>query len=505
MKYQLSFDTARLLPSTPSFLYGYLGDSFGHRRKHISNIALFMFFLTPGASATAGTQFPPGTFNLIEVHRLALVQDARLNAARHDYLAQNESVAQARSGLLPTLSAGANIESSSTKHDGAGSARKRSGVIFHATLNQPLVRLDRWYAFYAASSGSREARLRLADKEQRLILESAEVYFNTLRAMDTRASAKAEALALERQKQQAEAQLDNGVANLADVLEARAAHDNAIANRQAAERAVQDAFEALGHLTGEAPSMIAGLAHQMPSQPPFPAQPAAWVEQALQNNLALQASEYAVNAAQQRHRERKAGHAPTLDATAAYRRGDNDRLGYGELAQFGHSRSNGNVVQQSITLELNIPLYAGGLTSSQVREAGHRLVQVEYDRDEQRRRVVEDTRNFYRAVNTDIDQVQARFKNIVSSQASLKANKRGRELGTRTFTDILNSERQLYRTIRQYNDARYDYILNTLRLKQVSGNLSSEDILEISRYLVRSIDPDKHFLPPAAAIHPSPS
>lgn len=505
MKSQLMCDTPYFHRHSRARLIGSVCVPPRQKSKYSLNLALLIFPLTIGDSTIAAEQVPQSTFNLIEIHQLASVQDARLNAARHDYRAQIEAVAQARSGLLPTLSAGASIEANSLAYADSKSARNRNGVVFQATLTQPLVRLDRWHALNAATSGSEQARLTLAHKQQRLILESAEAYFSTLRAMDARASANAEALALERQQQQAEARLHNGAANLADVLEARAAHDNASANRQSAERAVHDAYEALARLTGEVPPMIAGLAHQMPPQSPFPALPAVWVEQALQNNLALQASGYAVTAAQQRHRERMASYAPSLDAVAAYRRGDNDRLGYTELAQFGPGGNKSDVTQQSITLELNIPLFAGGLTSSQVREAKHRLMQAQYDWEDQRRKVLEDTRNFYRAINTDIEQIKSRLISIESSQVSLEASKLGRELGSRTITDVLNAERQLYRTIRQYNDARYDYVLNTLRLKQASGNLGTQDILELSRYLVRTIDPDKHFLPPATLKHTDPS
>lgn len=125
-----------------------------------------------------------------------------------------------------------------------------------------------------------------------------------------------------------------------------------------------------------------------------------------------------------------------------------------------------DVEERTIGLELNIPIYSGGLTSSQVRESYQRLNQSEQSREGQRRQVVQDTRNLHRAVNTDVEQVQARRQAIISNQSSLEATEIGYQVGTRNIVDVLNAQRQLYAAVRDYNNSRYDYILDTLRLKQ---------------------------------------
>lgn len=128
-----------------------------------------------------------------------------------------------------------------------------------------------------------------------------------------------------------------------------------------------------------------------------------------------------------------------------------------------------DVEERTIGLELNIPIYSGGLTSSQVRESYQRLNQSEQSREGQRRQVVQDTRNLHRAVNTDVEQVQARRQAIISNQSSLEATEIGYQVGTRNIVDVLNAQRQLYAAVRDYNNSRYDYILDTLRLKQAAA------------------------------------
>ncbi len=434
--------------------------------------------------------------DLLQVYRQAVEHDAQLSAARHDYQARRESVPQARAGLLPTLNAGSTVESVRLQRDEPGMARTRSTKVFQANLNQPLFRVDRWFQLEAAQASTDQAELELGAKEQALILTTAQAYFEALRAQDLLAASKAEEAALERQRQQAKARLENGASSITDVLDAEAAHDNASANRKLAERKVDDAFEALSRLTHQEYSAIEGIEHQLPVELPMPNDANEWVRKAVRQNLALQASDYAVLAAEKTNSQRKAGYAPTVDAVASWRKGDNDSFGYSNPTDFGQDGYRGSVTQGSIGLELNIPLYSGGMTRSQVREATERLAQSEDEREDRRREVVQNTRNLHRAVNSDIEQVIARRQTIRSGQASVKANQVGRDVGSRNTADVLNAQRQLYSAVREYNNARYDYIIDTLKLKQVVGTLSPKDLTDLAMYLTKDYDADRDFLPP---------
>ncbi|RMT81127.1 Outer membrane efflux protein, partial [Pseudomonas savastanoi pv. nerii] len=157
---------------------------------------------------------------------------------------------------------------------------------------------------------------------------------------------------------------------------------------------------------------------QMPVEAPVPNDPRAWVDVAVRQNLELQASERAVSAAEQTLNQRKAGHAPTVDAVASYRKGDNDSFGYSNPTDFGANGYRDNVAQSSIGIELNIPLYSGGMTNSQIKESTERLYQSQDEQEDRRREVVLNTRNAFRGINTGIEQIAARRQSIVSGQKS---------------------------------------------------------------------------------------
>ncbi|MCK3845727.1 TolC family outer membrane protein [Pseudomonas sp. W15Feb34] len=436
--------------------------------------------------------------DLVSVYQEAASNNADLAAARAQYGAQKEVVPQARAGLLPNLSAGADSNNVRTQIDQPAATANRDAHSWRATLSQPLFRADRWFQLQAAEAVNEQASLQLSASEQNLILQSAESYFAVLRAQDNLASTKAEENAFKRQLDQSNERFDVGLSDKTDVLQSQASYDTARANRIVAQRQVDDAFEALITLTNRQYNSIQGIVHTLPVLPPAPNDAKAWVETAGRQNLNLLASNYAVTAAEETLRQRKAGHLPTLDAVAQYEKGDNDALGFSNPNQLPIPYG-GDVSQRTIGLRLNIPIYSGGLTSSQVRESYSRLDQSEQQREGLRRQVVENTRNLHRAVNTDVEQVQARRQSIISNQSAVEATEIGYQVGTRNIVDVLDSQRQLYASVRNYNNSRYDYILDNLRLKQAAGTLNPGDLQDLARYLKADYNPDKDFLPPDLA------
>ena len=440
--------------------------------------------------------------NLLDVYQLAVENNADLAAAHADYKAQSERVPQARSGLLPQIGAGASNSDSRSKVDVNAPNRSsittsRSALVYQANLSQPLFRLDRWYQLQAAQSSNEQSALELSAIEQNLILQSSDVYFSVLRAQDNLAASRAEEEAFKRQFDLASERFDVGLSDKTDVLQAQAAHDAARANRLVAERMVSDAFQAVSTLSNVDFTALEGVKHSLPILAPTPNDATAWGNTAIEQNLSLQAINYAVQAAQDNVKQRKAGHAPTVDAIAQYQKGDNDGMGFINNTQAGMPyRFDGKAEQSSIGIPLNIPLYTGGMTSSQVREGVYRLDQTEQMRESLRRQTVQDARNFHRAVNTDVEQVQALNQAIISSQSAVEATQIGYEVGTRNIVDVLDAQRLLYAAVRNYNNARYDYILNNLRLQQTAGTLSPDNLRALSVYLNPNYDPDSDFLPP---------
>jgi hypothetical protein len=99
--------------------------------------------------------------------------------------------------------------------------------------------------------------------------------------------------------------------------------------------------------------------------------------------------------------------------------------------------------------------------------------------------------------------VKARASRSSPTRARWKPPKSVIQVGTRNIVDVLDAQRQLYTSVRDYNNSRYDYILDNLRLKQAAGTLSPADLQDLGAYLKADYNPDKDFLPPDLAKPPS--
>ncbi|WP_095144223.1 MULTISPECIES: TolC family outer membrane protein [unclassified Pseudomonas] len=466
-------------------------------RQRAPIVWLLALLLQVEPAASAPRDYPPVAIpsDLWRVYQDARQNNSELAAARADQAARAEAVPQARAGLLPSLSASAELKDRTTTLQQPQQDIGRSGSSYQVLLNQPVLRVDRWFNLKAAESQHQQALLELEVAEQKLILDSAQVYFGLLKAQDGLAAGKAEETALKRQLDLAEKGLQLGLADRTDVLQAQASHDSARANRIVAQQQVDNAFEALDTLTHQQYTAVQGVRHDMPILLPVPNDARRWVDRAMHQNIALRVSQRALQVAQQTLNARKAGHAPTVDAVMRYQIGDNDNLGYGNSGVRGGGYG-GNAEQRSVGLQLDIPLFNGGQTSSQVREAYQRMSQRESLNDNLRRQVVENTRNLHRSLNSSVEKIQARRQSIISNQSAVLASQLGFQVGTRNIVDVLEAQRQLYNAVREYNNSRYDYILDTLRLHQSVGTLSPQDLQTLCDFLKPNYDPDRDFLPP---------
>ena len=198
----------------------------------------------------------------------------------------------------------------------------------------------------------------------------------------------------------------------------------------------------------------------------------AWVQTALQQNYSLVAAREAVKAAERQIKISKSGHLPTIDA----------QVSYTHFISGGGGFFGSEVDTRSLALQMNIPIYAGGGTSSAVRQSGYQLEEAQKNFDLTQRTVVENTKSLYTAINTDVARVRARLRGIESSQSALDATQTGYEVGTRNIVDVLLAQQRLYLSQFQYDSARYQYIKDTFSLKQLVGALSPDDIYDLNNF-----------------------
>ena len=129
-------------------------------------------------------------------------------------------------------------------------------------------------------------------------------------------------------------------------------------------------------------------------------------------------------------------------------------------------------------------LYNGVSNCAFLKTAQYQYVSASQQLEATYRGVVKNVRAYYNNINASIGTIRAYQQSVVSAKSALEATEAGYEVGTRTIVDVLDSTRSLYDANRNLSDARYNYILSVLQLKQAVGTLSEQDILDINTGLV---------------------
>jgi outer membrane protein len=426
----------------------------------------------------------PGSVNaaqdLIEAYAAARKYDPQHNAARYEYDAALEKLPQASAELLPSLSFDARtgkVRQDVLDRDqpifGVGDTNFTSSA-WNFQARQPVFRWASWVQRGQAKSVVKQAFAEYTAAEQDLILRTVALYLNFLAARDLMALSTAELSALGRQLELVKAQRRGGLASITDEYEAMARFSFVQADVIEAEYGIDDAYQALREVVGNEVSDVYPLKEEIPLIKPEPADVTAWVDRALEQNLLLIAREEAIVVAEAEVTRQRAEHYPSFDVVANY--GNQDQ---------GGSITGGasDVDTADFSLQVRVPLYTGGVVNSRTREA-----QMNYRRalEEQRFQygdVDRQTRAAYNGVVSSISRVEALQASMTAQESVLEGRTTGYRSGVNTLLEVLAAESILYSTRRDYAQARYQYLLSLLQLKQQAGTLNEEDIRYINGLL----------------------
>ncbi len=458
----------------------------------VSPIHIGLLLALGCASAQAG--------DLVQAYDLARQSDPQLAGTEANKRAQEAGIGISRSALLPQINANATLTknkitstsiSESPDANGNVSFGPTSGTTDTTSRNYQVGLQQSIYsrANYTQLSSSRSRAAQydaLYDSAaDTLITRVATAYFNVLSAIQDLASSRAQERALKRQLDQANVRLQVGLAPITDAQEAKAQYDIARAQTINFETALADAHEALTEITGQPVERLKGLAPDFTPTAPTPQDVAAWVKMAIDQNPQIRAQQLALDAANHDVDTARAGHLPTLSATAGYNKG----------AQWGTDAFNGfnfpaNATNKGPTysLILQVPIFSGFAVSSRVRQALATRDAAADTLEQTRRSIIRQARNSYHATLAGLTEIEARKQALLSAQTALEATQTGLEVGTRTIVDVLISEQTLFSVQRDYARARNNFVVNGLLLKQAAGNIQGSDVTAVNTLLVSDAD-----------------
>ena len=409
--------------------------------------------------------------DLMQAYKQALNNDAVIASARAALAVSQETVIQGRAGLLPSVS----LSASQSRTELEQQNRDYSSKGYTLSLSQPLFRLQNWEAYQQAKLSTEAGLAQFAQAQQELILRLSEAYFNVLVAENELSSILAQKEAISEQLAFAKRNFEVGTATITDTHEAQARFDLIIAQELAARNNLLIARSALQLITGNPVDNLAGLRQGVELNPPQPAQVEAWINSAEKQNYAVITQELALEIARREIRRNRAAHAPSVDLVAS--RGYADQTG--TITTTGNAASTSN----TIGVQMNIPLFAGFAISSRVDEAIALHDRARADLLNTRRSAAQAARQAYFSVTSGLGQIRALQAAEASSLSALEANRLGYQVGVRINIDVLNAQQQLFAARRDLSRARYEALLNSLRLKAAAGMLTELDVLNVNELL----------------------
>lgn len=420
--------------------------------------------------------------DLMDIYQQAAAHNATYQSALATYEAAKYGVPIARSALLPAAALAANTTGN---HEDPNDPTNYNTHGYTLTLTQPIFNWASWKAYTQADYTLKLAAITFAQAQQTLIMSVATSYFGVLEAQDQLRYAEKNEASLKEQMNQTEEQYKVGLKALTDVESTRASYESAIASTVSAQNGLQNAIESLMVVTGQPESDLAPLKTDFPLIKPQPDNSDTWVQFGLEHNLALESADLTAQIQKYNIDIAKAGTA----ATPGYYPIVTGTGTYGTAKD--NSNTNGNVTTSTASLGVTWNLFNSGETYATVKQAGYNYQADAETLEATRRSTISDVRQSYLNILSDISQVQALNQAVVSSESSLNATRQAYLVGSRTIVDVLTEQSNLFSFQQQYAEAVYNYITDSLSLKQNAGTLSPQDIAAINEWLVHQSTSDK--------------
>src|SRR5450830_980964 len=443
------------------------------------------------ASACLSLSLAAHAADLIQVYQQALANDAVYASARASLAAGREKVPQGRAGLLPTVGVTGSYARNNTEFSpfnegatlinpitGAPAVVGSAGATANAnlvtlSLVQPLFRWDRWETYEQSKLLQSISEAQFAQAQQDLITRVAQAYFDVLAAQDNLETIRAQKTATTEQLASAKRNFEVGTQTITDTHEAQAAYDLVVAQEFAAINDLDNKRTALEVVIGKASGELAPLRTGVTIEPPSPANVDPWISSAESQNFSVVAAGLNLEIAKREISRSRAGHMPTVSL----------------VANKTHQYNTGNDVpgttanNKAIGISWNVPLFNGFAVTSKVRENIALEDKARNDLDATKRQATQTARQAFLGMTSGLAQVKALEAAEVSSKSSLDSNKLGYQVGVRINIDVLNAQKLLYSTQKDLSKARYDTIMNGLRLKSAAGTLKESDLGPINALL----------------------
>ncbi|WP_446469913.1 outer membrane channel protein TolC [Xenorhabdus stockiae] len=412
--------------------------------------------------------------DLLQIYKQAKETNPELLKALADRNSVFEGIDVARSPLLPQLSLNAGASYTKAFRNGK---RETHGTNAGLSLKQSIFDMSFWSKLNQAEKKAGIADISYQAAQQKLILDTANAYFDVLSKIDALTYSEAQKSSLYRQLDQTTQRFNVGLAAITDVQNARAQYDSILAQEVYDRNELDNSLEKLRLITGVYYPQLASLnIDHFKTSKPKPAEDL--LKEAETRNLNLLSARLMQDLKREQIKDAQTGYMPTLGLSASTGV-ENDHTRHGIPGESNNQYKGNN----SVSVSFSLPLYSGGATSSQVEQAKYDFLSSSQDLENTYRKVIQDVRSSSNDIAASISSIEANKQAVLSAESSLHSMEAGYQVGTRTIVDVLDSTTKLYQAKKNLSQARYKYLISLLVNQQSRGTLNEDDLAALNNIL----------------------
>jgi outer membrane protein len=423
--------------------------------------------------------------DLIGVYQEALHNDPTFQIARAQWLSDRQNVPIARSQLLPQFDIAGlynrqDYSASGSKDPTLNGSEYTTNSGYTLALTQTLFNYAFWSQLQSAKASVKASTATFAAAYQDLIFRTTSAYFAVLQAIDILNFSHADKISYASQLDQTRERFKVGLATITDLEQAQAAYDTSVATEIKASDDLTVAIAKLAQITGRQYSSFAQLSQQMPLICPTPYSIDRWIDVGLHQNFNVKAEQYQVEASLQDIKTARSGNFPVINAAGSYTEA---KISHASGVLVDPSQLTPLATTATAGLTLNFPVLQGGGVIAKTIQAEHNYEKAAATLEQTRRSTTSNIRQAFAGVVDGISTVKANKQSVISHQSSYKSTLAAYHVGTNTMVDVLQQQSQLYQAQKDYAVSQYNYIIQTLSLKNASGILNTADVRVINSWL----------------------
>lgn len=409
--------------------------------------------------------------DLMQAYKMAKEHDPLFGSYFYEHEAAKTLPKQGRSFLLPKIQASSSV----SRYDYDSAPYYYQDFNSEATslsVQQPLFNLPKFHEYRQHAIRGTIGDVKFIAAEQDLMLRVCEAYFKVLAAGNLLELIDAEKKAIIEQREQARRMFKAGIATITDVHDAEARFDSVVAKRIEVKNELDIKMQALKKLVGIEPDGLNSLKEDLLLGIPGSHNFEDWIEKAKQHHPILKSYAYQIDYQEAELSKFKGQYWPSVDLVGGYIKTNTNNSIETDEVSYG-----------SVGVQVNLPIFNGGYTTAKVEESHAFLGQARKDYENALAEITQKLSEAFLGIRGNVAKIDALLAANKTASTSLNSNKKSLMAGVRTTIDVLNAERDLQDVRTRLLQARYDCLMNIVRLKAFAGTLSGDDLLEINAWL----------------------